>query len=175
VELLKELLPDAARVAYLRNMSNPVAQPQWEQIEIAAHLLGIIPELYDIRSRDDVRRAFKSAIVKSINAGFVGNDGVTQENRSLIAELAARGNFPTIYGAREFVEAGGLMSYSVSYPQLYYDSARLVNKISRGSKAGDLPVEQPTKFSLVINLLTAKALGLTIPGSFLLRADEVIE
>ena len=175
VELLKELLPDTARVAYLHNMSNPVAQPQWEQTEVAAHLLGIIPELYDIRSRDDVRRAFESAIVKRINAVFVGNDSVTQENRSLIAELAARDNFPTIYGAREFVEAGGLMSYSVSYPQLYYESARLVNKIFHGSKAGDLPVEQPTKFSLVINLMTAKALGLMIPESFLLRADEVIE
>ena len=138
VELLKELLPDTARVAYLHNMSNPVAQPQWEQTEVAAHLLGIIPELYDIRSRDDVRRAFESAIVKSINAVFVGNDSVTQENRSLIAELAARDNFPTIYGAREFVEAGGLMSYSVSYPQLYYESARLVNKIFHGSKAGRL-------------------------------------
>jgi putative ABC transport system substrate-binding protein len=173
--LLKELLPDTARVAYLHNMSNPVARPQWEQTEIAAHLLGVIPELYDIRSRDDVSGAFESAIVKSNNAVFVGNDSVTQENRSLIAELGARNYLPTIFGAREFVEAGGLMSYSVSYPQLYHESARLVDKIFRGSNAGDLPVEQPTKFSLVINLVTAKALGLKIPESFLLRADEVIE
>jgi putative tryptophan/tyrosine transport system substrate-binding protein len=175
VELLKDLLPDTARVAYLHNMSNPVARPQWEQTEIAAHLLGVMPELYDIRSRDDVSRAFESAIVKSIEAVFVGNDSVTQENRSLIAELAARNYLPTIFGASEFVAAGGLMSYSVRYPQLYYESARLVDKIFRGSKAGDLPVEQPTKFSLVINLITAKALGLKIPESFLLRADEVIE
>ena len=93
----------------------------------------------------------------------------------MIAEHAARNHLPTIYGAREFVEAGGLMSYSVSYPQLYYGSARLVDKIFHGIKAGDLPVEQPTTFNLVINLKTAKVLELKIPESFLLRADEVIE
>jgi putative tryptophan/tyrosine transport system substrate-binding protein len=175
VELLKELLPDTARVAYLHNMSNPVARPQWEQTEIAAHLLGIIPELYDIRSRDDVSRAIEAAIPKRVDALFVGNDSITQENRSMIAEIAARNHLPTIYGAREFVEAGGLMSYSVSYPQLYYGGARLVDKIFHGTKAGDLPVEQPTTFNLVINLKTAKVLELKIPESFLLRADEVIE
>jgi putative ABC transport system substrate-binding protein len=96
VELLKELLPDTARVAYLHNMSNPVAQPQWEQTEIAAHLLGMIPELYDIRSRDDVSRAFESAIVKSINAMFVGNDSATQENRSLsLSSLHATISLPS--------------------------------------------------------------------------------
>jgi putative tryptophan/tyrosine transport system substrate-binding protein len=175
VELLKQLLPETARIAYLHNMSNPVAPLQWEQTELAAHQLGIDPELYDIRSRDDVSRAIETATAKKIQTLFVGNDSVTQENRSLIAELAAHDRLPTVYGAREFVEAGGLMSYSVSYPQLYYESARLVDKILRGAKPGDLPVAQPTTFSLVINLKTAKGLGLTLSESFLLRADEVIE
>ena len=175
VELLKQLLPDTARIAYLHNMSNPVAPPQWQQTEVAARQLGINPELYDIRSRDDVSRAIETASAKKIEALFLGNDSVTQENRSLIADLAAHNHLPTVYGAREFVEAGGLMSYSVSYPQLYYESARLVDKILRGTKAGDLPVAQPTRFSLVMNLKTAKALGLAVSESFLLRADEVIE
>jgi putative ABC transport system substrate-binding protein len=175
VELLKELLPRTAHVAYLHNMSNPVARPQWEQTEIAARMLGIIPELYDVRSREDVSHAFDATIPKRIDAVVVGNDSITQENRSLIANLAARDRLPTVYGAREFVEAGGLMSYSVNYPQLYYGCARLVDKIFHGTKAGDLPVEQPTTFNLVINSKTANTLGLTIRESFLLRADEVIE
>jgi putative tryptophan/tyrosine transport system substrate-binding protein len=175
VELLKQLLPDTDRIAYLHNMSNPVALPQWEQTEAAARQLGIDPELFDIRSRDDISRAIAIASAKKIEALFVGNDSVTQENRSLIAELAIHDRLPTVYGAREFVEAGGLMSYSVSYPQLYYESARLVDKILQGTKAGDLPVAQPTTFSLVINLKTAKVLGLAVTESFLLRADEVIE
>ena len=106
---------------------------------------------------------------------FVGNESITQESRSLIAELATHSRLPTVYGAGEFVEAGGLLSYSVSYPHLYYGSARLVDKILHGAKAGDLPVEQPTSFNLLINLKTTHALGLAIPEAFLLRADEVIE
>jgi putative ABC transport system substrate-binding protein len=173
--LLKQLLPDTTRIAYLHNMNNPVAPPQWDQTAVAARQLGINAELYDIRSRDDIGQAIGTVAAKKIEALFVGNDSVTQENRSLIAELAAHDRLPTVYGSREFVEAGGLMSYSVSYPQLYYESARLVDKILRGTKAGDLPVEQPTRFSLVINSKTAKALGLVIPELFLLRTDEVLE
>ena len=106
---------------------------------------------------------------------LVGNDSVTQENRSLIADLAARKRLPSVYGSKEFVEAGGLISYAVSYHQLYFRAARFVDKILKGAKAGDLPVEQPTKFELVINLKAAKAIGLAISESFLARADEVIE
>jgi putative tryptophan/tyrosine transport system substrate-binding protein len=175
VELLNELLPNTARIAYLHNISNPVAPLQWKQTEDAAHQLGIDAELYDVRTRDDISRAIQAAIAKQIDALFVGNDSITQENRSLIAELATRHHLPTVYGAEEFVEAGGLLSYSASYPQLYYKSAKLVDKIIHGAKAGDLPVEQPTSFHLVINLQTAHALGLAIPEAFLLRADEVIE
>jgi putative ABC transport system substrate-binding protein len=175
VELLNELLPNTARIVYLHNISNPVAPLQWKQTEDAAHQLGIDAELYDVRTRDDISRAIEAAIARRIDALIVGNDSITQQNRSLIAELAASNHLPTVYGAEEFVEAGGLLSYSASYPQLYYKSAKLVDKIFRGAKAGDLPVEQPTSFHLVINLKTAHALGLAIPEAFLLRADEVIE
>ena len=107
VELLKELLPDTARVAYLHNMSNPVARPQWEQTEIAAHLLGIVPELYDIRSRDEVSRAIEAAIPKRVDALFVGNDSITQENRSLIAEFASRTICPPFTAPRSLLRLVG--------------------------------------------------------------------
>ena len=175
VELVKELLSTAARIAYLHNMRNPVAPPQWEQTATAAHKLGIAADLYDVHARDDIVRAVEGAIGKQTDALFVGNDTVTQENRSLIADFAVSNRLPTIYGAREFVDAGGLMSYSTNYPQLYYESARLIDKILHGAKAGDLPVEQPSRFALVINLKTAKALDLSIPPTLLARADEVIE
>jgi putative ABC transport system substrate-binding protein len=175
VEFVKEVLPGAVRVALFHNISNPVTAAQWEQTRIAARQLAIEAELLDVRSRDEVGRAIEAAIGKRIDALLVGNDSVTQENRSLIADLAARNRLPTVYGAREFVEAGGLMSYAVPYPLLYFRAALLVDKIFKGAKAGDLPIEQPTKFELVINLKAAKAIGLTIPESFLTRADEVIE
>jgi ABC-type uncharacterized transport system substrate-binding protein len=175
VEFAKDLLPGLARLGFLHNMSNPVAPPQWEQTQVAARQLAIGAELLDVRTVDDVGRAIGTAAGKRIGAVLVGNDGVTQENRSLIAELAARNRLPTIYGAKEFVESGGLISYAVSYQQLYFRSARFVDRILKGTKPGDLPVEQPTKFELVINLKAAKAIGLSIPESFLARADEVIE
>jgi putative ABC transport system substrate-binding protein len=175
VEFAKELLPRAVRVAFLHNMSNPVAPPQWEQTRIAARQFAIEVELLDVRNGDEVDRAIDTAVGKRIDALLVGNDSVTQENRSLIADLTARKHLPSIYGSKEFVEAGGLISYAVSYQQLYFRAARFVDKIIKGAKAGDLPVEQPTKFELVINLKAAKAMGLTISESFLARADEVIE
>jgi putative tryptophan/tyrosine transport system substrate-binding protein len=175
VEFVREVLPGAARIALLHNMGNPVTPPQWEQTRIAARQLAIEAELLDVRNRDDLGRAIETAISKRTDALLVGNDGVTQENRSLIADLAARNRLPTVYGSREFVDAGGLMSYAVPYPLLYFRAALLVDRIFKGAKAGDLPVEQPTKFELVINLKAARAIGLTIPESFLTRADEVIE
>ena len=175
MEFAKELLPGTVRVGFFHNMSNPVAPPQWEQTQIAARQLGIEAELLDVRNGGEVGRAIEAAVSKGIDALLVGNDGVTQENRFLIVDLAARKRLPTVYGSKEFVEAGGLISYAVSYQQLYFRAARFVDKIFKGAKAGDLPVEQPTKFELVINLRAAKAIGLTISESFLARADEVIE
>jgi len=175
VELLKELISTAIRIAYMHNMKNPVAPPQWEQTASGAHTLGVTVDLYDVQTREGVVRAIEEASIKKSDSLFVGNDSITQENRSLIAELAVQNHLPSVYGAREFVDAGGLLSYSTDYPQLYYESARLIDKIFHGAQAGDLPVEQPTKFELVINLKTANLLGLTIPPTLLARADEVIE
>jgi putative ABC transport system substrate-binding protein len=105
----------------------------------------------------------------------VGQDGLLQANRKLVTELAAKHRLPAIYRSMEFIQAGGLMAYGPNYPDLYRRAATYVDKIFKGAKPGDLPVEQPTKFELIINLGTAKALGLTIPPALLLRADEVIQ
>jgi putative tryptophan/tyrosine transport system substrate-binding protein len=175
VELLKELLPAVTRVAYLHNMNNPVAPMQWEQTATGARKLGVSAELYDVHTRDEVVHAIEEASAKQTDALFVGNDSITEVNRALIAELAVRNHLPSVFGAREFVDAGGLMNYSTDYSQMYYESARLIDKIFHGAKAGDLPVQQPTKFALVINLKTAQALGISVPQTLLARADEVIE
>ena len=175
VELMKEVTPGVTRVGFLNNMSNPVIPPQWEETQKAARLLVIQAELLDVRSKGDIGRAFEKAASSRVDGLLVGIDAVTQQHRGLIADLAERQRLPTIYASREYVEGGGLMSYGVSYPDLYRRAAGLVDKIFKGAKAGDLPVEQPTKFELVINGKTAKAIGLTIPPLVLARADEVIE
>ena len=175
MELLKETVRRVARVTAFFNMGNPVAPPQWNEVERAARALGIQPQLFDVRKPEDFPAAFDAAVRQRADAIVVGIDAITQANRRPIAELALKNRLPTIYPAREFVDAGGLVSYGVSYPDLYRRAARFVDKILRGAKPADLPVEQPTKFELVINLKTAKALGLTIPQSVLLRADQVIE
>jgi putative ABC transport system substrate-binding protein len=175
IELLKELVPSLSRVALLHNMGNPAAPPEWEETKMAARSLGLHVELLDLRSQDDLGRAFELAGRQHVDALLVGADGLTQMHQQTIVDLAARNRLPAAYPAREFVEAGGLMAYAVSYPDLYFQFARFVDKIFKGAKPADLPVEQPTKFELVINLKTAKALGITIPQSLLFRVDEVID
>ena len=175
VELMKEVVPRVTRVGFFNNMSNPVIPPQWEETKKAAQSLSIQAELLDVRTKEDVSRAFETVANRRVDALLVGIDAVTQEHRQLIADLATRQRLPTIFASREYVETGGLMTYGVSYPDLYRRAAGLVNKIFKGAKPGDLPVEQPTKFELVINLKTAKAIGLTVPPALLARADEVIE
>ncbi len=174
VELLKELVPRAVRIAALFNMSNPANAGEWKQVETAARSLGLQPQLLDARTPEDLTQAFAAAIRQHADGLIVGLDAVTQANHRLIVDLAARHRLPTIYASStEFV--GGLISYGVDYPDLYRSAAGFVDKIFRGAKAADLPVEQPTKFELVINMRTAKTLGLTIPPSVLLRATQVIE
>ncbi len=175
VELAKEAFPGISRIAFFSNMSNPVVPPQWEVAKNTARSLGIDAELLDVRGQDDVARAFETAVRRNVGALLAGVDGATQANRQLIIDHAARTRLPAIYASREFVDAGGLMTYSVSYPQLYYRAAGLVDKILKGARPGDMPVEQPTKLELVINLKTAKALGIEIPANLLVLADEVIE
>jgi putative ABC transport system substrate-binding protein len=175
VELLKELLPKLARIAAIFNMGNPVTAPQWNVVEASARSLGIQPQLLDVRRPEDLPRAFDAAAKQRVEALIVGLDGVTQGNLRPIAERAAKQRLPSIYGAKEYVDFGGLMTYGASDLHMYHRAATFVDKILKGAKPADLPIEQPTTFELVINLKTAKALGLTIPPSLLLRADQVIE
>ncbi len=175
IELLKELVPNLSRVALVHNMGNPAAPPEWEETTTAARSLGLQAELLDVRSQSDLGRAFELAVQQRVDALLIGADGLIQVYRRTIVDLAARTRLPAAYPAREFVEAGGLIAYAVNYPDLYFGFASFVDKIFKGAKPGELPVEQPTKFELVINLKTAKALGLAIPQTLLLRADEVIQ
>jgi len=174
VELLKEMVPRLSRVALLHNLANPAVPPEWDETKRAARALGIQAELLDVRSQDDLSKAFDQAVRKRVDGLLVGADGLTQLNQHTIVDWAARNRLAAVYPAREFVEAGGLMAYAPSYPDLYFQFARFIDKIFKGAKPGDLPIEQPTRFELVINLNTAKALGLTIPQSILSWADEVI-
>jgi putative tryptophan/tyrosine transport system substrate-binding protein len=175
VELLKELVPTISRVGLLHNMGNPAVPPEWEETKAAARSLGLQAELLDVRSEGDLRRAFDVAARQRVDALVIGADGLTQAHQQTILDLVARNRLPAVYPAREFVDAGGLIAYAVNYPELYFRLARYVDKIFKGTRPGDLPVEQPTKFELVINLRTAKALELTIPQSLVLRANEVIK
>jgi putative ABC transport system substrate-binding protein len=175
VQLLKELVPNLSRVALLHNMGNPAVPPEWEETKAAARSLGLQAELLDVRSQSDLGRAFELAVRQHVDALVIGADGLTQMHLQTIVDLVALNRLPAAYPAREFVGAGGLIAYAVNYPDLYFRFASFIDKIFKGAKPGELPVEQPTKFELVVNLKTAKALGLTIPQSLLLRADEVIK
>jgi putative ABC transport system substrate-binding protein len=175
VELLRELIPTLTRIAGLFNMSNPVLPLQWKEVERAARSLGIQPQLIDVRRPEDLAPAFDAAVKQRAEALIVGLDGVTQGNLRLIAELAAKQRLPSIYGAKEYANLGGLITYGPSELHSYHRAATFVDKIFKGAKPADLAVEQPTKFEVVINLKTAQVLGITIPQSLLLRADEVIQ
>src|SRR5215470_18015952 len=178
VELLRDLVPGIRRIASLRDRSNPGAASAWEDVRSAARSLAIeslLVDLRDVRSALDLQRLMDAASEQHIDALEVTIDAVTYNYQREIVDFAARRKLAAIYGAREFVDGGGLMAYAVSYPQLYYRAATFVDKIFKGVKPADLPVEQPTRMALVINLKAAKALGLAVPQSILLRADEVIE
>jgi len=175
VELLRELLPRLTRIAGLFNMGNPVVTLQWQEVQQAARSLGIQPQLLDVRRPEDLPRAFAAAAQERAEALIVALEGLTMGNLRPIAELAAKHRLPSVYAVREYANLGGLMSYGWSDPDQYQRTATFVDKIFKGAKPGDLAIEQPTKFELVINLKTAKALGLTIPPALLQRADHVIE
>ena len=175
IELLKEVLPKVSRIALLHNMGNPAARPEWDETKAAARSLGLQAELLDVRSQAALVRAFEPAGRPHVDALIIGFDGLTQMHQQTIVDLVTRARLPAVYPAREFVEAGGLIAYAVNYPELYLRVASFIDRIFKGAKPAELPMEQPTKFDLAINLKTAKALGLTIPPSVLLRADEVIQ
>ena len=175
IELLKELVPSLSRVALLHNMGNPAAPPEWEETKTAARFLGLQAELLDVRSQGDLGRAFELAVRQHVDALLIGADGLTQLHQQMIVDLVARNRLAASYPASEFVEAGGLIAYAVNYPDLYFRFASFVDRIFKGAKPATLPIEQPTNFELAVNLKTAKALGITIPSSILLRADKVIK
>jgi putative ABC transport system substrate-binding protein len=175
VELLAELLPGLKRIVALLNMGNPAVPPQWHVVEVSARSLGIEPHLLNVRRPEDLQGAFDEAAKRRAEALVVGLDGVTQANLRSIAELAAKQRLPSIYPAKDYAKLGGLMTYGSSDFHMYRRAAGFVDKIFKGAKPADLPVEQPTEWEFVINLKTAKALGLTIPPSLLQRADQVIE
>jgi putative tryptophan/tyrosine transport system substrate-binding protein len=170
LELLKEAVTKTSRVAVLFGPESPR-----KELEIAAQALGIQLVLLPVRELGDFEPAFETARKESVHALLTSPSPLLNTVRERIVELAAKNRLPAMYGSSEFVEAGGLMSYAPSYVDLFRRAAIYVDKILRGAKPADLPVEQATKFELVINLKTAKALGLTIPPSLLTRADQVIE
>jgi putative ABC transport system substrate-binding protein len=175
VELLKEVLPRIARLALLDNMSNGSVPPQWEETKRAARAFAIEPQLLDVRKPEELDRAFDAAVAQRADALSIGNDSVVIASRRRVAELAEKFRLPAIYATREFVDSGGLLSYAAHYPDLYRRAAAYVDKIFKGEKPADLPVEQPTKFEMVVSLKAAKAIGLEFPPLLLARADEVIE
>lgn len=175
MELLKDLVPTIVRISAIFNMANPIHVLEWSEVEKAASSLGIQSRLFDIRKREDIGRAFDAARDERADALLVGADTLTQLNRTFVIELAASHRLPAIYVWREFVDAGGLIYYGPSYPDLYRRAATYVDKILKGTKPDELPIQQPIKFEMVINLKAAKALGLVVPPSLLDRADEIIE
>jgi putative ABC transport system substrate-binding protein len=175
VELTKEAFPSISRIGFLQDMGNPVASPQWEATRTAAAALSLGAELIDIRTQDSIAEAFATLAERKIDALSVGIDALTQENAKAIVTLAETHKILTGYPSREFVDIGGLLSYGPSYPDLYYRAAGLIDKILKGAKPGDLPVEQPVQLELVVNLKTARAFGVTIPPATMARADDVVE
>ena len=175
IELLRELAPQISRIGYMSNMSNASVPAQWDEIKLAAQALGLDALMFDVRKPEDIAPSFDAATAKRVDGFAVGNDSVLIASRQRVTELAAKHRLLTIYSSREYVDAGGLIAYAAHYPDLYRRAAAYVDKIFKGAKPADLPVEQPTKFELAVNLKTAKAIGLTIPPTLLARADEVIE
>ena len=174
LELLREVVPGLGRLAILANIGSPSAMLDMREVQATARTLGLEVLTLEIRRGEDIAPAFE-ALKGRGDAFYVCIDPLVGTHRIRINTLALATRLPTMHGSREFVEAGGLMSYGPNVADLFRRAGDYVDKILRGAKPGDLPVEQPTKFDLVINLTTAKALGLTLPETLLARADEVIE
>jgi putative ABC transport system substrate-binding protein len=175
LQLLKEIVPALSRVAVMTNPGDRSDAQVLGLLPEAARALNITFRAYEISAASGLAASFEQAVRDGMQAAFVNQNPFFFNLRAEVVALAERSRLPAIYGFREFVEAGGLMSYSSSLPHAYRQSARLIDKILKGTHPAELPVEQATKFELAVNLKTAKALGMTIPESFLLRADEVIE
>jgi putative tryptophan/tyrosine transport system substrate-binding protein len=174
LELLREVVPALRRLAIIGNVGNPLTVLELGEVQAAAGTLGLEVHTLEIRQAQDITPAFE-ALKGRADALYVCIDALVNANRIRINTSALGARLPTMHGSRDYVEAGGLMSYGPNYPDLFRRSADYVDKILHGAKPGDIPVEQPTKFDLVVNLTTARALGLDLPPTLLARADEVIE
>jgi len=175
LQFLKELVPGLARLAVLRNPILAAHATFWQETEVAARTLGVALQPLEVRGPEDFEAAFAAATRGNAHALVAFDDPLTLAYRPRIAALAASSRLPAMYGFREFPDEGGLMSYGASFVDLLRRAATFVDKILKGAKPADLPIEQPTKFELVINRKTANALGLTVPPTLLAQADEVIE
>ena len=175
LQILKETIPNAARVAILSNPADPASELQMGAVDAAARSLGLRLQHVQARGPEDFERAFAAMARERAQALLVARDSTFLVHRARIAELALKGRLPTMYSFRESVEAGGLMAYAVNMGDFIGRAAVYVDKILKGAKPDDLAIEQPTRFELVIDLKSAKALGITVPQSLLLRADEVIQ
>jgi putative ABC transport system substrate-binding protein len=174
LELLREVVPGLRRLAIMGNVGNPFTVLELGDVQAAARTLGLEVVMLEIRRAQDLAPAFE-ALKSRADALYVCTDALANTNRIRINIAAVGERLPTMHGSRDYVEAGGLMSYGPNFPDLFRRAGDLVDKILRGAKPADLPVEQPTKFDLVVNLTTAKALGIDVPASLLATADEVIE
>ncbi len=174
LELLKETVPKISRVGDIWNPANPATQRDFKQIEIAARKLGLTIHSAEVRGPNDFNSAFSSLTRARVAALILQTGQLTWIHRQQLTNLTVQNRLPTIFFAREYVDGGGLMSYGASLADLYRRSASYVDKILKGASPAELPVEQPTKFELVVNLKTAKALGITIPEAILLQANEVL-
>jgi putative ABC transport system substrate-binding protein len=174
LELFRQVVPGLHRLATLADVDNPYAALDLRQIKQSASTLGIEVASFEIQRSEELESAF-DALKPRVDGLYVLPVPLLFANRGRISDLALGARLPTLHGVREYVEAGGLMSYGPNWPHMWRRAADLVDKILRGAKPGDIPVEQPTEFDLVINLKTAKALGLTIPEKLLALANEVIE
>jgi putative ABC transport system substrate-binding protein len=175
LELLKELLPRLARVAVLWNAANPYPAILFKETQAAGRTLGIEIQSLEVRGPDDFNGAFELARKHGPDALITVEDPLTFSNQKRIAHFAVGEQLPSLFGLREDVAAGGLLSYGANISDLFRRAAGYVDRILKGAKPADLPVQQPTKFELVINLRSAKAIGLTVPATLVARADEVIE
>ena len=175
LELLREVVPNLRRLAIMANAGYSATVLEMNEAQKAARALNLESVAVEIRRNEDIAPAFETLIRGRAQALYVCTDPLVSLNLARINTLALGGRLPTMHGVREYVEAGGLMSYGANFPDLFRRAAELVDKVLRGSRPADVPVEQPTRFDLVVNLTTAKALGITIPAMLLARADEVIE
>ena len=175
LQILKDTVPNVSRVAFLRNRASPAHVPYFNDLQAAARELRLTLQSVEVQQPSEFERAFAEMMRERPDALIVTADGTHQLRQAWIIDFVAKSRLPAMYQLKEYVEAGGRMSYGTSSTDQWRRAATYVDKVLKGAKPADLPIEQPTKFELVINLKTAKALGLTVLQTLLLRADQIIE